>query len=98
MTVSGVGGLCIICSWLRSRIGQPVEKVEKETWSGHEDTWCLSTKLPLRDKEGNMVVKVDGATLMRSTDRAVQKDFNGFAFINNGGDYALKQVVVSGVD
>ena len=51
-----------------------------------------------RDKEGNMVVKVDGATLMRSTDRAVQKDFNGFAFINNGGDYALRQVVVSGVN
>jgi hypothetical protein len=51
-----------------------------------------------RDKEGNMVVKLDGATLMRSTDRAVQKDFNGFAFINKGGDYALRRVVVSGVN
>ena len=36
--------------------GIPIlDKVEKETWSEHEDTWCSTTKLPLRDSNGNTI-------------------------------------------
>ena len=38
------------------RSGTPiVDKVEKETWSGHDDTWCSTTKMPLRDPSGQIV-------------------------------------------
>jgi two-component system, sensor histidine kinase and response regulator len=32
-----------------------VSRVEKETWPDRPDTWCSSTKLPLRDTEGNVI-------------------------------------------
>jgi diguanylate cyclase (GGDEF)-like protein/PAS domain S-box-containing protein len=32
-----------------------VEKEEKETWPDGRETWVLSTKLPLFDKEGNII-------------------------------------------
>jgi signal transduction histidine kinase/DNA-binding response OmpR family regulator len=35
--------------------GQPlVARVEKETWPDRPDTWCSTTKMPLRDGEGNI--------------------------------------------
>ena len=38
------------------RTGEPIlGKEEKETWSGHEDTWCLTTKLPLKDSDGKVI-------------------------------------------
>jgi two-component system, sensor histidine kinase and response regulator len=36
--------------------GQPIlAKVEKETWSDGSETWCSTTKLPLRDRAGNVI-------------------------------------------
>ena len=36
--------------------GQPlISRVEKETWPDGPDTWCSSTKLPLRDTDGNVI-------------------------------------------
>ncbi|MCA9147521.1 MAG: PAS domain-containing protein, partial [Planctomycetales bacterium] len=36
--------------------GVPIlDKVEKETWSEHDDTWCSTTKLPLRDINGDTI-------------------------------------------
>jgi PAS domain S-box-containing protein len=36
--------------------GQPMLNMEeKETWPDRPDTWVLTSKLPLRDKEGNIV-------------------------------------------
>ena len=32
-----------------------LNKIEKETWADREVTWCSSTKLPFRDKEGAIV-------------------------------------------
>ena len=32
-----------------------VDKVERETWREHEETWCSTTKLPLRDAAGNII-------------------------------------------
>ncbi len=38
------------------RTGQPViNRIERETWPDREDTWCSSTKLPLRDANGQII-------------------------------------------
>ncbi len=38
------------------RTGKPLIGIEeRETWSGRPDTWVSTSKLPLRDKEGNIV-------------------------------------------
>ena len=37
------------------KTGLPLIKEEKETWADRPDTWALSTKMPLRDKEGNII-------------------------------------------
>lgn len=37
------------------RTGEPLIKEEKETWADGPDTWVFTTKLPLRDREGNIV-------------------------------------------
>ncbi len=37
------------------RTGQPVSKEERETWPDRNDTWVYTTKMPLRDKEGNII-------------------------------------------
>ncbi len=35
--------------------GQPLKKEEKETWSNSPDTWVSTIKMPLHDKEGNII-------------------------------------------
>jgi PAS domain S-box-containing protein len=35
--------------------GQPLSKEEKLTWPDRPDTWSSTTKLPMRDKEGNII-------------------------------------------
>lgn len=38
------------------RTGIPViNRIERETWPDREDSWCTSTKLPLRDASGEIV-------------------------------------------
>ncbi len=38
------------------RTGQPiVAVVERETWPDRDDTWCSTTKMPLRDSSGEVV-------------------------------------------
>ena len=32
-----------------------VNRVERETWPDRDDTWCTSTKLPLRDADGQII-------------------------------------------
>ncbi len=36
--------------------GEPlVDRIERETWPDREDTWCMSTKMPLRDEDGRTI-------------------------------------------
>ncbi|WP_153557377.1 PAS domain-containing protein [Roseimaritima sediminicola] len=36
--------------------GEPIlNKLERETYEGREDTWCSTTKLPLRDRNGTII-------------------------------------------
>jgi PAS domain S-box-containing protein len=37
------------------RTGQPISKEEKETWADRPDTWVLTTKLPMYNKEEKIV-------------------------------------------
>jgi rsbT co-antagonist protein RsbR len=37
------------------RTGQPIEKEEKETWPDGRVTWALTIKMPLHDREGNII-------------------------------------------
>ena len=38
------------------RSGRPlVGRVERETWPDRQDTWCLTTKMPLRDGSGDVI-------------------------------------------
>jgi two-component system cell cycle sensor histidine kinase/response regulator CckA len=38
------------------RTGEPIVNVEeKETWPNRPDTWALTTKMPLRDQDGNII-------------------------------------------
>jgi PAS domain S-box-containing protein len=37
------------------RTGRPLTKEEKETWPDRPDTWVFTTKMPLRDKAGEII-------------------------------------------
>ena len=38
------------------RTGEPlVDRIERETWPDKEDSWCLSTKMPLRNEKGKII-------------------------------------------
>ncbi|MGB7325818.1 MAG: response regulator, partial [Rubripirellula sp.] len=32
-----------------------VDRIERETWAEHDDTWCLSTKMPMIDKDNEVI-------------------------------------------
>jgi len=38
------------------RTGEPlVDRIERETWPDQDDTWCLTTKMPLQDESGEVI-------------------------------------------
>ena len=49
-----------------------------------------------RHSDGSMVVSLDGEVLIQTTDRATQSAFDGFTFVNRGGDYSLRQIEILG--
>ena len=49
-----------------------------------------------RDREGEMVVLVDGEEIMRARDRGVKHAFDGFTLVNAGGEYTIRRVTLSG--
>jgi hypothetical protein len=51
-----------------------------------------------RDAGGEMVVLLDQKEIIRTVDRAFGEPYDGFAIINTGGDYAIKQIAISGAD
>ena len=50
-----------------------------------------------RDRAGKMSLTLNNKLLFSATDSSLRSDFNGFAFINSGGDYALRQISLSEV-
>lgn len=51
-----------------------------------------------RDANGQMIVRVDNEQVIRVVDRSFQQSFDGFAMINQGGDYAVQEVSIMGTD
>lgn len=48
-----------------------------------------------RNRDGKMTLKLNGTLLLTTADTGLREDFNGFAFINNGGDFALRRITLS---
>ncbi len=49
-----------------------------------------------RDREGEMVVLVDGEEVMRARDRGMKHAFDGFTLVNAGGEYGIRRITLSG--
>jgi len=65
------------------------------------ETVTLEDKKPhvllwTRDEAGRMKVSVDGKLVLETADRGFRDPFQGLTFINRGGDYILKRVLVNG--
>lgn len=51
-----------------------------------------------RDGAGEMVVRVDGAEVIRTLDRGFASPFDGFVLANRGGDYTLHEITIYGTE
>ncbi len=60
-----------------------------EDGKGHVIEWT-------RDPDGLMAVSVDGKMLLEVTDRGFRDPFDGFTLVNFGGDFALREIAISG--
>ena len=49
-----------------------------------------------RDRNGAMVVNLDGQEMMQATDRTINQQFDGFLMINSGGTYWVRSVTIDG--
>ena len=49
-----------------------------------------------RDRDGRMIVALDGQEIMNVTDTSLRKPFDGFAMGNSGGFYIIRSVAISG--
>ena len=47
-----------------------------------------------RDTAGKMIVRLDGVELLRVTDSRLRDPFTLFAFANQGGDYAIRNIAI----
>ena len=50
-----------------------------------------------RDRDGAMTIRIDGQDVIAVTDRSFRESFDGFAVLNRGGDFALRDVTIAGV-
>jgi len=57
----------------------------------HELRWTRAT-------DGMMTVLLDGEPLLQVRDRGFRDPFDGFAVINRGGDYAVREITIMGAD
>lgn len=67
------------------------QKVDLEDGRSHILEWR-------RHAGGEMVVLLDQKEIIRAVDRAFGDPYDGFTVINTGGDYAIKQIAISGAD
>lgn len=71
------------------------------TIASHNQTLNLEDKFRhriefKRDSGGAMTVSVDGGIILSATDKSFRDAFAGLTFANDGGDYSLREITVSG--
>jgi len=57
-----------------------------------------SLKWTRDNRDGAMVVSVDGSEILRAVDRGFNDPFYGFTLLNRGGDYAMREITIHGSD
>ena len=50
-----------------------------------------------RDASGGMTVSIDGKLLLDAADQSFRDPFSGMTIANDGGDYSLREITVSGL-
>lgn len=91
-----------------AKAGSPTLELVRRSPSGGSSTLELYDK-PLdladnkahtmvwtRDSLGAMKITVDGATLIRVTDRSFRDPFDGITIVNSGGDYGIRRIKIDG--
>jgi PAS domain-containing protein len=79
--------------WLRTD-GRYIRTITQRTPNGVpaiEDSQ-LHRLLWTRDRAGRMQITIDDTVIMRVTDRSFRDPFRGFAVVNRGGDYAIRNM------
>ncbi|WP_440998204.1 hypothetical protein, partial [Arhodomonas sp. SL1] len=71
--------------WNRGYQGE----VDIEDGATHAILWT-------RDRDGRMQIDLDGESLIQVTDRGFTDPFRGVVMVNDGGDYAVRSMVVKG--
>lgn len=56
----------------------------------HSLTWT-------RDRDGRMIISLDGQDVITVTDRSFRDAFDGLAVLNRGGDFAMRDVTIAGI-
>lgn len=51
----------------------------------------------VRKTDGSMTVSLDGTEILQVTDTAFRDPFDGFALVNEGGDYAIRSIALTGL-
>ena len=67
------------------------KKIDLQDGQTHSFLWT-------RDTDGQMIVHLDGQPIIKVIDRSYQQPFNGFAIINQGGDYAVQEITILGTE
>lgn len=67
---------------------QPIQLQDEKI---HSVSWT-------RDRNGLMVIQLDGQELIRTTDRGFRDPFDGLAVVNSGGDFALRSMTINGTE
>jgi hypothetical protein len=50
------------------------------------------------DRDGNILVLLDGKPVIRAADRAAVELFDGFTIVNGGGDYTFERIEILGTE
>jgi len=50
------------------------------------------------DRDGNILVLLDGKPIIRAADRAAVEFFDGFTIVNGGGDYTFERIEILGTE